>query len=82
MELTSLNVSLPRSMKIFIEDQVAKGHYSTPSEYVRALVRAAQRKQATPGLTTDDVMAIKNLLAADSPKQAARNGRRRKAVSR
>jgi antitoxin ParD1/3/4 len=82
MELTSLNVSLPRSMKSFIEDQVAKGHYSTPSEYVRALVRAAQQKQTTPELTAEDVSAIKNLLAADSPKQTPRTRRSRREASR
>ena len=43
--VTSLNISLPDPMKKFIETEVKKGAYSTPSEYVRALVRAEQQRQ-------------------------------------
>jgi hypothetical protein len=32
--VTSLNVSLPEPMKKFIETEVKRGGYSTPSEYV------------------------------------------------
>jgi antitoxin ParD1/3/4 len=45
-EMTSLNISLPESMRKFIEEQVEKGGYGTASEYVRGLVRAAQEKDA------------------------------------
>jgi len=44
MEQTSLNVSLPKSLKEHVEQQVREGGYSTPSEYVRALLRE-DRKQ-------------------------------------
>lgn len=44
--MTSLNVSLPEPMKKFIEAEVRRGGYSTPSEYVRALVRAEQKRKA------------------------------------
>jgi len=44
--VTSLNVSLPEPMKKFIETEVKRGGYSTPSEYVRALVRAEQKRLA------------------------------------
>ncbi len=43
--MTSLNISLPDPMKKFIENEVKRGAYSTPSEYVRALVRAEQQRQ-------------------------------------
>ncbi len=43
-DMTSLNISLPESMRKFIEEQVEKGGYGTASEYVRGLVRAAQEK--------------------------------------
>ena len=43
--MTSLNISLPAPMKKFIETEVERGAYSTPSEYVRALVRAEQQRQ-------------------------------------
>lgn len=42
--MTSMNVSLPEAMKRFVEEQVEKGAYSTPSEYVRSLIREAQVK--------------------------------------
>lgn len=44
-EMTSMNISMPESMRKFIEDQVEKGGYGTVSEYMRGLVRAAQEKE-------------------------------------
>jgi antitoxin ParD1/3/4 len=46
MEQTSLNVSLPKSLKEHVEQQVREGGYSTPSEYVRALLREDRRRKA------------------------------------
>ena len=46
MERTSLNVSLPKSLKEHVERQVNEGGYSTPSEYVRALLREDRRQKA------------------------------------
>lgn len=45
--MTNLNVSLPEAMKKFIEAEVRKGSYSTPSEFVRELVREFQRRKAS-----------------------------------
>lgn len=42
--MTSLNISLPQSLKDYVEEQAKGGGYSTPSEYVRALVREDQRR--------------------------------------
>lgn len=44
--MTSLNISLPKAMREFVESQVQRGGYSTPSEYVRALLREERRRQA------------------------------------
>jgi antitoxin ParD1/3/4 len=44
METTSLNISLPRTMKDYIEARVQEGSFSTPSEYVRSLIRAEQKR--------------------------------------
>jgi antitoxin ParD1/3/4 len=44
--MTSLNISLPRTLKEFVEKQAEEGGYSTPSEYVRQLVREDQRRSA------------------------------------
>ena len=46
MSMTSLNVSLPQALKDYVEEQVQQGGYSTPSEYVRALLREDQKRCA------------------------------------
>jgi len=46
MSMTSLNISLPQSLKDYVEDQVQTGGYSTPSEYVRELLRQDQDRRA------------------------------------
>ena len=43
MELTSLTISLPRTMKDFIQDRLEEGSFSTPSEYIRSLIREDQQ---------------------------------------
>jgi antitoxin ParD1/3/4 len=46
MQMTSLNVSLPKVLKDYVEGQVGEGGFSTPSEYVRALIRDDQKRRA------------------------------------
>lgn len=41
-----MNISLPDSMRAFIEQKVAQGGYSTASEYIRQLVREDQKRAA------------------------------------
>jgi antitoxin ParD1/3/4 len=50
MEMTSLNVSLPKAMKDYIEARVQEGTFSTPSEYVRSLIREEQKRLETAKL--------------------------------
>jgi antitoxin ParD1/3/4 len=50
MDMTSLNISLPEPMKAFVESQIAEGGYSTASEYIRALIREAQKRKADEAL--------------------------------
>jgi putative addiction module CopG family antidote len=42
MEKDSLTISLPRAMKAYINGIMHEGQFSTPSEYIRALVRSDQ----------------------------------------
>jgi antitoxin ParD1/3/4 len=42
--MTTLNISLPDSMRNFIEEQISQGTYSTASEYIRQLVREDQKR--------------------------------------
>lgn len=44
--MQSMNISLPDPMKEFVDGQVAKGRYSSASEYVRELIRADERRKA------------------------------------
>lgn len=43
--MPSLNVSLPKTLREYVENQVEEGGYSTPSEYVRSLIREDQKKR-------------------------------------
>lgn len=45
MGLTSLNISLPESLKQFVDTQVKELGYSTPSEYVRELLRQDRHRR-------------------------------------
>ena len=62
MGMTSMNVSLPEELKEFAEAQTQNG-YSTPSEYVRELIRADQRRRAKDKL---DAMLVEGLRSGDS----------------
>jgi antitoxin ParD1/3/4 len=44
--ITTLNVSLPESMREWIQARVAAGGFSSASEYVRSLVRDDQKRAA------------------------------------
>jgi antitoxin ParD1/3/4 len=43
--MSTMNISLPESLKCFIDDQVIERGYGTSSEYVRELVRRDQQRQ-------------------------------------
>lgn len=45
MAMASLNISLPQSLKDYVEAQVSAGGYSTPSEYLRELLRQDQKQR-------------------------------------
>lgn len=45
MAMASLNISLPQSLKDYVEEQIKASGYSTPSEYVRELLRQDQKQR-------------------------------------
>ena len=59
--MTSMNISVPESMRTFVEEQVQTGGYGTISEYLRELIRDAQKRKA------EDRVAHLVLEAMDSP---------------
>jgi antitoxin ParD1/3/4 len=44
--MTTMNISVPDEMKSFVESQMALEGYASASEYLRALIREAQKRQA------------------------------------
>jgi antitoxin ParD1/3/4 len=44
--MTSLNISLPESMRLYIEARVRNGAFSTPSEFIRTLSREDEKRHA------------------------------------
>ena len=48
--MATVNISLPDSLKAFVDSEVAEGGYSTTSEYFRTLLRQAQRDKANERL--------------------------------
>lgn len=50
--MTTMNISLPDEMKAFVEEQIQQGGYSTASEYLRDLIRDAQKRAAQDRLET------------------------------
>lgn len=65
MSMTSMNVSLPAELKDYAEKQTKNG-YSTPSEYVRELIREDQKRRTKErlnallleGLDSGDALAL------------------------
>ena len=45
-----MNISLPETLKSFVDEQVNQGGYSTSSEYVRELIRKDQDRLQLRGL--------------------------------
>ncbi len=60
MDMTSFNISMPKALKHYIEEQVAGGTYSTPSEYVRELIREDQKRRAKEKLETALLAGLKS----------------------
>jgi antitoxin ParD1/3/4 len=60
--MTSMNVSLPEDLKEYVEAQSRSG-YSTPSEYVRELIRGDQKRRAKERL---DTLLLEGLNSGDS----------------
>lgn len=47
--MSTMNISLPESLKAFVDEQVSERGYGTSSEYVRELIRKDQDRQQLRG---------------------------------
>jgi antitoxin ParD1/3/4 len=43
--METMNIALPESMKLFVQERVSEGGYSSVSEYIRDLIRADQKRK-------------------------------------
>ena len=48
--MSTMNISLPDTLKAFVDEQVTQRGYSTSSEYVRELIRRDQDRLQLRGL--------------------------------
>lgn len=48
--MSTMNISLPDTLKSFVDEQVSRRGYGTSSEYVRELIRMDQERQHLRGL--------------------------------
>jgi antitoxin ParD1/3/4 len=66
--MTTMNISLPDSMRAFIEQKVAQGGYSTASEYIRQLVREDQKRAAQERL---ELLLMEGIESGPSPEMTS-----------
>ena len=62
--MQTMNVSLPDPLKKFVDGQIARGRYSSVSEYVRELIRADETRTARDWL---EAMLADGLRGEDEP---------------
>lgn len=48
--METMNIALPKPMKVYVQKQVAQGGYSSVSEYLRNLIREDQQKDPAANL--------------------------------
>ena len=66
--MTSITISLPESLKGFIDSQLATRGYGNVSEYIRGLLRDAQAKEQEARLET---LLLEGLASNNLPLDAA-----------
>jgi antitoxin ParD1/3/4 len=61
--MTTINISLPEQMRLFVEEQVTAGGYSTTSEYIRSLIRQDNERKSKEYL---DNLLLQGLASGES----------------
>lgn len=56
--MSTMNISLPESLKAFVDEQVNQRGYGTSSEYVRELIRKDQDRQHLRGLLLEGAASV------------------------
>lgn len=77
--MSTMNVSLPDSLKSFVDEQVASRGYGTSSEYVRELIRKDQDRQRLRALLLEGAASPATVPATASYFNGLRDRVRRQA---
>jgi antitoxin ParD1/3/4 len=64
--MTTMNISLPESLKTFIDEQVAARGYGSASEYLRELIRHERDRQHLRALLLEGAASGPGVLADDA----------------
>ena len=76
--MSTMNISLPETLKSFVDEQVSLRGYSTSSEYVRELIRKDQDRQRLRRLLLEGAASAR-AVAADAEYFEQLRGQVRKA---
>ena len=56
--MSTMNISLPDTLKTYVDEQVSQRGYGTSSEYVRELIRKDQERQHLRGLLLEGAASV------------------------
>jgi len=77
--MSTMNISLPDTLKSFVDEQVAGRGYGTSSEYVRELIRKDQDRQRLRRLLLDGAESAPGAVADETYFEGLRARARREA---
>ena len=63
--MSTMNISLPDTLKSFVDTQVADGGYGTSSEYVRELIRRDQDRLRLRSLILEGAESVRGKSTLD-----------------
>jgi antitoxin ParD1/3/4 len=58
--METMNVALPKAMKVFVQTQVAERGYSSASEYIRELIRTDQNERVWDALEKEILKGLQS----------------------
>lgn len=61
--MSTMNISLPETLRHFVDEQVGARGYSTSSEYVRELIRTDRDRQRLRGLLLEGAASPRTVTA-------------------
>lgn len=72
--MTTMNISLPDTLKQFVDTQVSTAGYGTSSEYVRQLIRRDQEREQLRSLLLQGAQSAPSGLVDDAYFTGLRSG--------